>query len=190
MPNKDIKRGLVPVRHASGCGYQGACNKYYVPATHATSLFVGDPVVMTGDADAYGYASVGLATATGPILGVVVGFEPARSREDIGYLPALTEGYVLVADDSGLECEIQANAAVSSAQFGLNAGFALAAGDPAYRRSLSELDIASAAVTATLPVQIIGAMRRADNDPLDAGGNAKIIVRLNNSQRGNQALGV
>jgi len=184
MPNADVKRGLVPVRHASGSGYTGAGNKYFVPAAVTNNIFPGDPVVITGDADAKGYLSVDLATATGPLTGVCVGIEPIQSRENPGYHIAGSDGYLIVADDAEIECEIQANASVTSAQFGLNAGFDIATGDTAYRRSQTQLNVASAATTATLPMQIVGAKTDPENDPYDAGGNAKLLVRLNNGTAG------
>ena len=190
MANADVKRGLVPVRMASGSVYNGACNKYYVPATNATPLYQGDPVILTGDADARGIAGVARSTATGALTGVIVGFEPISERQTLGYLPTATEGYVLVADDRGLECEVQVDAAITSAVVGLNAGFTVVDGDPVYRRSLVVVDGASAAVTATLPVQIIGAAQREDNDAFDAGGFAKILVRLNNTTSGEEQVGV
>lgn len=181
MANSDVKRGLVPVRFASGQPYNGACNKYHVAAANAASLFEGDPVVLTGEADGNGIAGVELAGAATAIKGVIVGIVPASTRDELGYLPATTEGYVLVADAVELECEIQANAVVTAAQIGLNAGFALAAGDTFNRVSQVQLDVATAATTATLPLQIIGAPQRIDNMPFDAAGNAKLTVRINSN---------
>lgn len=181
MANPDVKRGLVPTRMASGSVYNGSCNEYHVPTANADALFQGDPVTITGDADLKGVASVGLSAAAGPITGVIVGFRPTPTRDNDGYLKAATEGYVLVADDIGLECEIQANAAITSADVGQNAALDIAAGDPFYRRSNVQLDQGTLGAGDTLPLQLVGVVQREDNDAYDAGGNTKVRVRLNNS---------
>lgn len=181
MANSDVKRGLVPVRMASGSKYNGSCNLYHVPATNADALFQGDPVTITGDADTKGIASVALATAAGPLTGVIVGFRPITERQTLGYIPALTEGYALVADDTGIECEIQVSAAIASADIGQNAAFLIAAGDTVYRRSNVQLDQGSLAATDTLPLQLLGTMQTVDNDPYT--DFAKVRVRLNNDQK-------
>jgi hypothetical protein len=42
--------GFVPVGHVSGAGsFTGQVNRYYVPSTDNTALFLGDPVVKHGD---------------------------------------------------------------------------------------------------------------------------------------------
>lgn len=184
MPNSDVKRGLIPVRYATGSPYMGACNTYSVAASNGTALFAGDPVVRTGDADNSGVAGVTLAAAATAFDGVVVGFTPAQSMDQLGYLPANTAGYVQIADQDNLEYEIQANAAVTSAIVGQNAGLSLAAGDVPMRRSNVELDVGTAATTATLPLNIVGMVQRIDNDPFDAGGNAKVLVRKANGKAG------
>lgn len=190
MANSDVKRGLIPVRMASGSVYNGSCNEYHVPAANAAPLFQGDPVVITGDADGTGVASVGRATAAGPITGVIVGIRPTTDRENLGYIPATTEGYVQVADDPGLVCEIQANGAITAADIGQNASMAVVDGDTVYRRSNVELDQGTLAATATLPLGVVGMVQRIDNEPYDAAGNAKVLVRLNNATSGNQVGGV
>jgi len=179
MANSDIKRGLVPVRFASGQPYNGASNKYYVPASNAAALFEGDPVMLTGDADANGIAGVVISGGSAAILGTIVGFVPTPTRSNLGYIPANTEGYVLVADASELECEIQTSAAITAADIGQNAGFAMTAGDTVYRRSNVQLDQGSIAATATLPLQILGEVQRIDNEPFTAA--SKLRVRINSN---------
>ena len=181
MPNSDVKRGLVPVRYASGSPYMGANNRYAVEATNANPLFVGDPVVKTGSGVG-AYASVTRAAAATAFDGVIVGFQPSMSREQLGYLPANTAGTVLVADEDDLEYEVQANAAMTVADFGQNAGLVIADGETAYRRSNVELDQGSLAATATLPVHVIGFMDREDNDL--AAAQVKVRVRKANGKAG------
>ena len=180
MANQDVKRGLVPVRMASGSYYNNSSNPYYVPATNAAPLFQGDPVVITGEGSDAGLAIVERAAAAGPITGVIVGFRPEASRDVMGYLPANTAGIALVADDPHLECEIQINGPLAAGDIGQNAALAVVDGDPVYRRSNVELDQGTIGAGAGLPVRILATAQRADNDPYDAAGLTKVRVRLNN----------
>jgi hypothetical protein len=46
MANPNVARGLIPVRGAYGNYFNGMGNIYYVPATDANNIFVGDPVIV------------------------------------------------------------------------------------------------------------------------------------------------
>ena len=52
MPNANIATGLRPVRYASGAPYNGSASTYFAPASDGTALFIGDPVIIAGSADA------------------------------------------------------------------------------------------------------------------------------------------
>jgi len=190
MANQDVRRGLVPVRMASGSYYNNSCNPYYVDAANATPLFQGDPVIETGTANDAGIAGVERAVAAGPITGVIVGFQPETERQVMGYLPAGVAGIVLVADDPHLECEIQASAPITAADIGQNASLEIVDGDVVYRRSMVQLDQGTIGAGAALPVKILGTAQRADNAPYDAAGNTKVRVRLNNVTTDADSAGV
>lgn len=181
MPNLNAPGGLKPVRYASGSPYNGACNEYYVPASDATALFMGDPVIIAGTGDADGVQAVTRATAAGAgrITGVVVGFRPSRTFETLGYRPASTEMYVLVADDPNLLFEIQEDAiggALAVADIGLNADLIAGAGSTFTKQSGFQLDTSTKGTTATLQLRIVGFQQRADNE---VSANAKVLVRIN-----------
>ena len=116
MPNSNAAQGLIPRRYRNGAPWTGAARTYHVPAANATALFIGDPVIITGTGDAEGYPDVGIATAAsaGRITGVIVGFRPSAPFSPYKYLPASTEGYVIVADDPALLYEIQEDSVVST----------------------------------------------------------------------------
>ena len=96
MANVNLVRGLVPLREA-GSGYEsGGVEMFSVPAADATALYIGDPVVKAGDADAAGFATVTRAAAAGPITGVVEGFAPDGTNNMTGFRAASTAAYVLV----------------------------------------------------------------------------------------------
>lgn len=180
MANVSSPAGLVPVRYASGAPYNGACNRYYVPSTDSTALYVGDPVILAGSADADGVPTVTIATAAsaGRISGVVVGVinSPTVTTR---YRPASVNTYVLVADDPHLLFEIEEDAvggALAAVDVGLNADLIAAAGSTVTGLSGWSLDTSTKATTATLQLRIEGFAQRADNI---IGANAKVLVRIN-----------
>lgn len=133
MANVDAPFGLRPVRHSTGAPYNGAANKYYVPDTYSTALFIGDPVVRTGTSNTSAVRGfnpgtlpeINKATAGdgNAITGVIVGFEPISGFDAPIYGPADTERIALVADDPELVFHIQDDgaAALAATSVGLNA---------------------------------------------------------------------
>ena len=84
MANPTSGLGFVPVGHVSGAGsFTGQVNRYYVPSTDNTALFIGDPVVITGDFHTDGTpiierATVGTGVTTDKITGAIVGVGSAQ----------------------------------------------------------------------------------------------------------------
>lgn len=182
MPNLNVAFGLKPVRYASGAPYNGAAKEYFVPASDGTALFIGDPVVLAGSADA-GLTAAAVTRATagsaGRITGVVVGFRPSDSIIANGYRLASTEAYVLVADDPDLLFEIQDDSvggALAAADIGLNADLIAATGNTFTKRSGFMLDTSTKATTATLQLRIESIVNRAD---VEVGATSKALVRIN-----------
>lgn len=173
--------GLRPVRYKSGAPYNGAANTYFVPAGDSTALFVGDPVIIAGDGDANGVSTVTRAAAGDRITGVVVGFtdnpaglaSPAtKTAMELGYRPASTAAYVMVADDPMLVFEAEEDAvggALAATAIGNNVDLVAAAGSTVTKRSGYLLDSSTAATT-TAQVRIVGFSQRVGNvigsDPL------------------------
>lgn len=181
MANTDSAFGMRPVRHRSGACYTGACNTYVVPASDATALFIGDPVVKAGSSSGK-YATVTRATAgaTNQITGVVVGFVPTPSIVSNGYRLASTLATVLVADDPGLLFEVQEDSAggsVAAGSIGLNANLVAGSGNTYSHLSGFELDSSTAAADATYQLTIHGWADRADN--AEASTNSKLLVSIN-----------
>ena len=196
MPNSNIATGLTPRRYRNGAPFVGPLRKYYVPATDATALFIGDPVIIAGTGDDRGVPAVTRASVGGRITGVVVGIanDPAvpasNDMMQMGYRPASLEGYVLVADDPEILFEIQEDSvggALAKTSIGLNADIIIAAGSTYTRRSAVMLDSSTAAVTATLALRIVELEQRADND---IGDNAKWLVAINLPTEAGSASGL
>jgi len=169
--------GLRPVRYKSGAPYNGACNTYSVPVGDTTALFLGDPVILAGSADATGVATVTRAAAGDRITGVVVGFSalPADTTDgalETGYRLASTAALVLVADDPDLLFEAEEDAvggALAAVDVGLNVDLVAAAGSTATKRSGYLLD-SSTKVDTTAQLRIVGFSQRVNSvigsDPL------------------------
>lgn len=181
MANVSRVNGLRPVKHLNGSPYNGQANWYFIPSTDSTAVFLGDPVKLAGSASADGYPTVAQAAASNVALGVVVGFKPDPTNLNVPiYRAASTNRYVLVADAPDIVYEVQSNGTTVAADVGLNANITVGAGSTTTGASGVQLDDASKATTATLPLKIIGFVDRIDNDITSA--NAKVLVTINNHQ--------
>lgn len=180
MASTNVSRvsGARPVKHLSGSPYNGQCNKYYVPSSDGTAIFIGDFVKSGGTTDADGVPTVAQAAAGDALRGVVVGIIP-DTADSLIYRAASTARYLLVADDPDLIFEIQEDAVgapTALVDVGENADITVAAGSTTTGTSGMQLD-SSDHKTATAQLRILGFVQRADNVP--AVANAKLLVRIN-----------
>lgn len=197
MANVSRVNGFNPVKHLIGDSNQGQVNTYFIPSGNAQNVFVGDPVKLdsTGDTAAAGGKALGIQSVVpagvgDPILGVVVGFavNPLNLNTP-QYRAASTGAYVLVADDPNTIFEVQtSNGVLPLSAIGLNANIANAGGSLQTGTSGVTVDASTAATTSTLSLRIIGFSQRVDNDNTSA--NAKVLVKINNSQLANGTAGV
>ena len=190
MPNANTPFGLKPVKDASGQPYNGALEMFYVPASDGTALYIGDPVVKAGSADAPGVPSVTRGAAGGPFSGVVVGFLPDGTTNMVGYRAANTAAYVLCSTDPDTLYEIQEDSdggALAAADIGLNASVIAAAGNAYTKRSGFMLDTSTKAVTAGLELKIMGLVQSPDNA---IGAQAKVLVKINDHTDSNAVAGI
>ena len=183
MANADAPKGLMPVRHLSGAVYNGATNKYFVPSTDSTAIYVGGLVKFGGTADANGVASVTGNVSTGDaVVGVVVAVIPVTA-DSTTYREASVDRYVLVADNPDLLFEVQedsvggALAATAVGNVADLTGFT--SGSTSTGKSSIEIDsnTATASGDGTEDVLIVGLAQSMDNE---IGTNANWLVRLNN----------
>lgn len=183
MANVDAPTGLTPVRYLSGAPYNGAANRYYIPASDGTAAYVGGLVKLAGSADADGVATVTGNVATGDaVVGVVVGVEPVTDESTV-YRVASTARYVFVADDPNLVFKVQEDSdggALAATAVGNTADLtAFTSGSTTYGYSSIEIDSSTATASGdgTEDVFIWGLWQSPDNA---IGANAKWLVRLNN----------
>lgn len=187
MANPNTPSGLRPVRNAGDGVMTGGMETFYVPATDATALYIGDPVVKAGSADGAGIASVTRAVAAGPITGVVVGFTPDGTTNMVGFRAASTAAYVLVCTDPAMLYEIQENSGIAAVDVGLNANLTIASGNSYSKQSGVTLDATTKATTNTLAVKIMGLAQKPNNV---FGAYNKVLVKLNNVTEASATAGV
>lgn len=189
MANPTTGFGLRPVRDRSGRVYNGAVNRYVVPASDGTALHIGDPVQLAGSSSE-GLPTITRATAAGGnyILGVVVGFEIDANIRVNGYRAASTRAVVLVADDPELLFEIVEDSDsenVLASEIGFNIDLVAGSGSSATRLSGFKADSSTAATTNTLQLKLEGIVNDGANETADTDAAKRLYVSINLHQRRN-----
>lgn len=206
MANTSTPFGLRPVRSLNGAPWNGAATMYYIPSTDTNAYFVGDTVASLAGGDVVSGASsvvlVGTrnaATTSGASRGVIVGIGVnagnAGSAAPLGAdpdalgtisIPATkTKAYfVWVCDDPTTVFEAQVDSIAATA-FNKNCPLfvANAPSAPAFN-SASYAQGSAANTTQALPLKIIGAPNRPDNDLTSPGTYAKVYVIFNQHELG------
>jgi len=211
MANAAAPFGLRPSHSITGAQYNGQGRIYRIPSTDAVAYSIGDVVtevaggdVKTGASDVAIFGTRGSTSTSGNARGVVVGLASSAGSgggailgadpDNLGVMiiPATKtkDYYVLVCDDPHMIYEAQTNTIASTA-FNKNTGLAVGAAPTATSPNCKTIvDGASATTTSTLPIKIIGAPNRPDNDLTSPGTNAYIWVMLNTSSLGDASAGV
>ena len=194
MANISRPNGFRPVKHLNGSAWNGQTQLFAILAANATATGVGDLVMLDGGADANGVPSVDRLTngTTSVPVGVIVGFMPDYSNlyTPSQFRSASTLLYAFVVTDNTVVFEAQASGAYGVAtDSGLNVGTTLTAVSTATGLSGMQIDLATKATGATLPLKILGVVQRPDNDVSDTT-NLKLHVVLNNSAMSNGVTGV
>lgn len=190
MANANVPSGLAPVQYLNGNPWNGQTRLYSILSDNGSAFAIGDPVAVGGSADDNGVPNVVLATAgTGnQIVGVICsagsitngGFLGDPTNLNTTVIPATKTKvyYVAVCDDPNVVFEIQeggSGAALTKTDVMNN--FNLKSGTNSGYLSGWTLDNASAAVTATLQLKLLGLVQRKDNT---FGTYAKWLVKINN----------
>lgn len=184
MTNPTAGFGFVPVDNlGAGGSFSGRVREYYVTADDATALYIGDPVIITGDFHTDGtpiitIATVGTGVTTDYITGAVVGFRfineamPANKHR-----AASTAAYVLVADDPNTLFKVRGDGAYATTDHGSTCQIASGTGNAYTGASGYVLDSSEIAQTATDQLIIEDVYRAPDNEL--SGSNAIYLVRFN-----------
>lgn len=200
--------GFKYVKNVIGGAMSGQINSYFVPASDATVIMVGDAVKLLGDARAATGAPTvtRVSSATDIPVGIVIGISyegqgdltnvpPVNDLNTPVYRRASTDRYLLVCDDPNAVYEVQyagvsVSAATITANVGLNGQFVVTAGNTASGASGMQLDSAGLAVTATLPLKIVGFPNRPDNIPGDVYFSYYVMLNSATLAHGTGAAGV
>ena len=176
MANVNKPMGLTPVKYLNGADWDGRGQAYSIAAANATILSPGDPVTLTGTADATGkYPQIARATPGSGLIGVLlaVGLNPDGPWINPNDLTVVQKAaslapvyYALVCDSPDVIYEVQEDGVggqLAITAVGLNANVVFA--DPATGVVVSAamLDSSTAAVTATLDCKILRLAPRIDN---------------------------
>jgi hypothetical protein len=204
MPNLNAKHGAI-AKHMRNGSKDVPLRAYYVAASYATALYVGDAVSriagdsntaaiklaagsMVGGAEAFGAGALQKVERaangdTNAITGFIqkIGFSAAdASCFRAGYKPASTEAVVFVADHPDTIFEMQASAAFVSTDVGKNTNITGSGGSTITGLAATEADSAAMATgNSTFQLRIVGV----SGDPLNndlAANNANILVQINN----------
>lgn len=180
MANTSRINGFKPVRYKNGAPYTGQVNKYFIPSTDGTAVYVGDLVKLAGSADTDGTCpTVAVCAASNATIGPVVGFEfdPTNLNINGQYRAASTNRYVYVADSPDLLFEVEAsNGTPAATDVGLNCDYAVGTPSTTTGRSGMYADFGTEATTSTLPLKIRRVFPRVDNE---VGASVKLEVQIN-----------
>ena len=203
MTNSNTPYGLIPVKNSPFVEIPK--NYYYIPASYATALFKGDPVIKTGTSNtanvlgdqrpfaAGSLPEINKATAGdgNKITGVIIGFLANPTNLNVAYNPASTERVAIVADSPLQEFEIQEETAgtpLAATSVGLNANVVFAeSGSTVTGLSGVELDTSTPATDATFQLKILRLVDAPDNA---IGQHAKWRVKINNHTEANVTSGI
>lgn len=199
MANTSRPNGFRPVKYMNGAPWNGAVRIYAIPAAENTATYVGDLVKLyTGDTtDVVNYPTVQRAAASDALVGAVVGFVPDYSNLNAApYRVASTLRLAMVCDDPDVLFEAEEDGAVDPIELqdlGQNINFVATAGSTTTGQSGMVIDSDTHGTGATLPLKLMEASRKADNElAVDGQAATRWVVKINNHQlaAGTGAAGV
>jgi len=188
MANVNRVNGFRPLRYKNGSPYNGAFTEYVCPAADGTAVFTGDLVKLGNNADdTENYRAAIQAAASDAVIGVVVGVRPDYSNLNAApYRVASTRRILMVADDPNILFEAQEDGATDPLELqdlGANVNFVVGSGSTTTGQSGMQIDSDTHATTATLPLKLVEASRRADNEVVaDGQAYTRWVVQINNHQ--------
>lgn len=183
MSNTAAPYGLRPVNLIGGQPYAGSTRLIKIASGYAANIFFGQPVSVVAN----GVVEVAAVTTTAPatgVTGVFVGCTYTDPNLNIPvykqYWPTGTvasDAFAYVVDDPDIVMQVQADDTVPQTALGANISLNASSGSTGTGNSTTSADVAGIAVTATLPLRIVGFV----NGPDSAVGDAytDILVKWN-----------
>ena len=188
MPNINKPSGFSPVGYLNGAPWNGQARLYSIAASYGTALYIGDPVISSGTADANGVPGIAIGATTGALRGVIVGLGVSEglmadpTNLDRMYRPASDSRvwYAMVADDPNIIFEVQEESngtQLAATEVGLNTVSKSGTGNGYVSGwMIPSATGATPNTTATLQLRLLGLARRPDNA---FGAYAKWLVQIN-----------
>lgn len=184
--NSNAPSGLRPVGTLGSAGYMGRIEVFATVTTDAAAIGIGDPVIITGEADGNGVPVVKRFTSNGTtgavVSGVCVGIVPVATNLNIGYRPASSAVSVLCDTDPNTVYEVQegsTSAVLTAAAVGSNAGLTMGTVDTTTGNGKTVLNNSAVGTTTALECKILRLAPKVGNL---IGDNAKWDVMINNHQ--------
>jgi len=161
--------GLRPVNLIGGQSYAGSTRMFKINNAYASNIFYGQAVSVNTAGVVIADTGTTTVAATG-VVGVFVGctYTDPNLKYKIfkQYWPAstvATDAQAYVVDDPDVIMQVQADDTVPQTALGANIGLSTFAGDTNTGNSETSADVASIAVTATLPLRIVGFVEGPDS---------------------------
>jgi hypothetical protein len=214
MANTNAPFGLRPVQHLDGSNWNGKVTMYYIAEADTNAYYLGDAVrsasgvagdTLTGAAAVTLYGSRNAASTSGAMRGVVVGIGTAVSTPggnspqyfdpnnlSLTSIPATKSNayYVAVVDDPDVVFEAQTDS-LTGATYSYNAPLFVANAPTApVVNSASYVQGSAAATTQAFPLKILGGVFSIDNELTGTAQYAKLLVKINQHELGNNTAGV
>jgi len=206
MANVNKPTGFSPVGNLLGGKWNEQGRVYAIPTSDTTNSYaIGDCVMSKAGSDSTGIRYIqkwGGATTTSALpLGIIVGIRVADPGVSLvgtnldltqTYIPAGTRTnvrYVYVVDDPFVLFEAQFDSTgATQAQLSLNAAVTISAANQsslAPSSPFSDMVLTGPAVTATLPIRLLGAVQRTDNEVTSAASPyVRVLCKWNYHEYG------
>lgn len=189
MANANRPSGFTPVSYLNGAPWNGQARTYSIAASYGTALYIGDPVISSGTADANGVPGIAIGATTGALRGVIIGLGTSEggatfnpSNLNLTYRPASDPAvwYARVVDDPNVIFEIQEESngtQLAATEVGLNQISKSGTGNGYVSGwMIPSATGATPNTTATLQLRLLGLARKPDNA---FGAYAKWLVQIN-----------
>lgn len=211
MPNSNRPSGFTPVQYLNGAPWNGQTRLYSIAAAYGTALYIGDPCISSGTADANGIPGIAIGATTGGLRGVIVGLYDSGSataptggvsvgsivNNNLVYRPASNANvwYAAVVDDPNVLFSVQEESngtQLTATEVGLNTISKSGTGNGYVSGwMIPSTTGATAATTATLQLKLFGLVQAPAATNV-FGAYAKWLVQINVHElsHGTGSLGV
>lgn len=211
MANPNRPSGFTPVQYLNGALWTGQTRLYSIAANYNTALYIGDPVISSGTADAFGISGIALGATTGGLRGVITALYNSGSttaipggasvgnigNPNLVYRPASDPNvwYASVVDDPNVLFSLQEESngtQLAATDIGLNTISKTGTGNGYISGWLLPSSTgATPAATATLQLKLMGLVQTPGGTNV-FGAFAKHLVQINVHElsHGTGSLGV